>query len=121
MRIVQLFGRELERGRRFDALNRAHLDANLAFDHVSTRCIFRPSRVLTSIALASLLVAAPGASHRSVNVTVGTVAAFLQLVRRFFQPLQDLSDKYNTLQQAMASSERDFPVAGRAPGGRTGA
>jgi ATP-binding cassette, subfamily B, multidrug efflux pump len=41
-------------------------------------------------------------------LTVGTVAAFLQLARRFFQPLQDLSDKYNTLQQAMASSERIF-------------
>ncbi|HKW47993.1 MAG TPA: ABC transporter ATP-binding protein, partial [Gemmatimonadaceae bacterium] len=49
-------------------------------------------------------------------LTVGTVAAFLQLVRRFFDPLQDLSDKYNMLQQAMAASERifrllDTPVA----------
>ena len=41
-------------------------------------------------------------------MTVGTVAAFLQLVRRFFDPLQDLSDKYNMLQQAMAASERIF-------------
>ena len=43
-------------------------------------------------------------------LTVGTVAAFLQLVRRFFQPLQDLSDKFNTLQQAMAASERIFKL-----------
>ncbi|NBS59362.1 MAG: ATP-binding cassette domain-containing protein, partial [Betaproteobacteria bacterium] len=43
-------------------------------------------------------------------LTVGTVAAFLQLARRFFQPLQDLSDKYNTLQQAMAASERVFAL-----------
>ncbi len=42
------------------------------------------------------------------SLTVGIVAAFLQLVRRFFQPLQDLSDKFNTLQQAMAASERVF-------------
>jgi ATP-binding cassette subfamily B protein len=54
-------------------------------------------------------------------LTVGTVAAFLQLVRRFFQPLQDLSEKYNILQGAMASSERIFglldtePRAGMAP------
>jgi ATP-binding cassette subfamily B protein len=41
-------------------------------------------------------------------LTVGTVAAFLQLLRRFFQPLQDLSEKYNILQQAMAASERIF-------------
>jgi ATP-binding cassette subfamily B protein len=39
---------------------------------------------------------------------VGTVAAFLQLLRRFYQPLQDLADKFNTLQQAMAASERIF-------------
>ena len=47
------------------------------------------------------------ASHRVTLgvVTVGTVAAFLQLVRRFFQPLQDLSDKFNTLQEAMAASD----------------
>src|SRR5206468_8163161 len=43
-------------------------------------------------------------------LTVGTVAAFLQLVRRFFDPLQDLSDKYNMLQQAMAASERIFKL-----------
>ena len=63
--------------------------------------------MLTSIALASLIVAG---AHRVElgTLTVGTVAAFLQLVRRFFQPLQDLSDKFNTLQQAMAASERVF-------------
>ena len=63
--------------------------------------------MLTSIALASLIVA--GAHRVEIgSLTVGTVAAFLQLVRRFFQPLQDLSDKFNTLQQAMAASERVF-------------
>ena len=63
--------------------------------------------MLTTIALASLIVA--GAHRVGIgSLTVGTVAAFLQLVRRFFQPLQDLSDKFNTLQQAMAASERVF-------------
>jgi ATP-binding cassette, subfamily B, multidrug efflux pump len=63
--------------------------------------------VLTTVAMATLIVA--GSSRvRGASITVGTVAAFLQLVRRFYQPLQDLSDKYNTLQQAMASSERVF-------------
>ena len=55
----------------------------------------------------------------SASITVGTVAAFLQLVRRFYQPLQDLSDKYNTLQQAMASSERVFRLLDT-EGGATG-
>ena len=54
-----------------------------------------------------LLVA--GARRVGVGtLTVGTVAAFLQLLRRFYQPLQDLADKFNTLQQAMAASERIF-------------
>ncbi len=106
MRVVQLFGREADEARRFDALNRGHLDANLS--SITYYALYYPAiEVLTSIALASLIVA--GAHRVEVgSLTVGTVAAFLQLVRRFFQPIQDLSDKFNTLQQAMAASERVF-------------
>ena len=106
MRVVQLFGREQDEARRFDVLNRAHLDANLR--SITVYALYFPAiEILTSIALAGLIVA--GASRvEATTLTVGTVAAFLQLVRRFFQPLQDLSDKYNTLQTAMASSERIF-------------
>ena len=108
MRIVQLFGRERREAERFDALNRGHLDANLA--SITYYALYFPAiEVLTSIALASLIVA--GARRVEIGtLTVGTVAAFLQLVRRFFQPLQDLSDKFNTLQQAMAASERVFKL-----------
>lgn len=106
MRIVQLFGRESTEAKRFDELNRGHLQANL--DSITYYALYFPAiEVLTSIALASLIVA--GAHRVEIgSLTVGTVAAFLQLVRRFFQPLQDLSDKFNTLQQAMAASERVF-------------
>jgi ATP-binding cassette subfamily B protein len=106
MRVVQLFGREETEGKRFDELNRGHLQANL--DSITYYALYFPAiEILTSIALASLIVA--GAHRVEIgSLTVGTVAAFLQLVRRFFQPLQDLSDKFNTLQQAMAASERVF-------------
>jgi ATP-binding cassette subfamily B protein len=106
IRIVQVFGREASEAKRFDDLNRGHLQANL--DSITYYALYFPViEVLTSIALASLIVA--GAHRVEVGtLTVGTVAAFLQLVRRFFQPLQDLSDKFNTLQQAMAASERVF-------------
>jgi ATP-binding cassette subfamily B protein len=108
MRIVQLFGREQAEAKRFDDLNRGHLDANL--DSITYYALYFPAiEVLTTIALASLIVT--GAHRVQVgSLTVGTVAAFLQLVRRFFQPLQDLSDKFNTLQQAMAASERVFKL-----------
>ncbi|HXC25500.1 MAG TPA: ABC transporter ATP-binding protein, partial [Gemmatimonadaceae bacterium] len=106
MRIVQLFGRERTEAQRFDQLNRAHLDANLR--SITAYALYFPAiEILTSVALASLVVAGASRVH-AATLTVGTVAAFLQLVRRFFQPLQDLSDKYNTLQTAMASSERIF-------------
>ena len=106
MRVVQLFGRERDEARRFDALNESHLEAHLR--SITVYALYFPViEVLTSVALATLIVAA-AARVSAGTVTVGTVAAFLMLVRRFFQPLQDLSDKYNTLQQAMASSERIF-------------
>ena len=113
MRIVQLFGQEKREAQRFDELNRSHLDAQLK--SITIYALYFPAiELLTSIALAILIVA--GASRVHANVlTVGTVAAFLQLVRRFFQPLQDLSEKYNILQTAMASSERIFTLLDTVP------
>ena len=114
MRIVQLFGREAHEVGRFDTLNQSHLDAHVTSIRVYA-LYFPVIEFLTTFALASLLVTA-GFRVGSSAITVGTVAAFLQLVRRFFQPLQDLSEKYNILQGAMAASERifgllDTPVA----------
>jgi ATP-binding cassette subfamily B multidrug efflux pump len=108
MRIVQLFGQEKREAGIFDDLNRSHLDAHLK--SITIYALYFPAiELLTSIALAILIVA--GASRVHANLlSVGTVAAFLQLVRRFFQPLQDLSEKYNILQTAMASSERIFTL-----------
>src|SRR5687768_2153214 len=113
MRVVQLFGREAHEARRFDAANRSHLDAHLR--SIRIYAVYFPAiEVLTSVALASLIVA--GADRVAANtLTVGTVAAFLQFVRRFFQPLQDLSEKYNILQGAMASSERIFQLLDTEP------
>lgn len=106
MRVVQLFGREDDESRRFREIDRAHLDAHLR--SVRVYAMYFPAiEILTTIALAALIVAAAPRVESDL-LTVGTVAAFLQLARRFYQPLQDLSDKYNTLQQAMASAERIF-------------
>jgi ATP-binding cassette subfamily B multidrug efflux pump len=106
MRVVQLYGREAGEAERFATLNRAHLDANLR--SITIYALYFPAiEFLTALALAVLLVA--GAHRVGIGMlTVGTVAAFLQLLRRFYQPLQDLADKFNTLQQAMAASERIF-------------
>jgi ATP-binding cassette, subfamily B, multidrug efflux pump len=108
MRIVQLFGREHTEAARFDGFNQAHLDAHLR--SITVYALYFPAiEILTSVAMASLIVGAVGRVH-ATTLKIGVVAMFFQLVRRFFQPLQDLSDKYNTLQQAMASSERIFKL-----------
>jgi ATP-binding cassette subfamily B multidrug efflux pump len=116
IRVVQLFGRERGESERFAALNKAHLDANLR--SITIYALYFPAiEFLTSVALAILLVA--GAQRVGVgSLTVGTVAAFLQLLRRFYQPLQDLADKFNTLQQAMAASERIFALLDTEPENR---
>ncbi len=106
MRVVQLFSREADSARRFAEINREHLDAHLR--SITIYAVFFPViEVLTAVALA-LLVWYGGLRSLDGTLTVGVLAAFIQWTRRFFQPLQDLSEKYNILQSAMASAERVF-------------
>jgi ATP-binding cassette subfamily B protein len=113
IKVVQLFGREREEAERFRELNRAHLDAHLR--SITIYALYLPViEVLTAIALASLIITGAGRLGAG-TVTLGTLAAFLMLVRRFYQPLQDLSDKFNILQAAMASSERIFRLLDTTP------
>ena len=118
MRVVQIFGREEDSARRFAQLNREHLGAHLR--SITVYAIFFPVvEVLTAVAMA-LLLWYGGLRVLDETLTVGVLAAFIQYTRRFFQPLQDLSEKFNLLQSAMASSERVFalldePVSVREP------
>jgi ATP-binding cassette subfamily B protein len=108
MRIVQLFGREEDSAARFAELNREHLEAHLR--SITIYAVFFPMvEVLTAVAMALLLYYG-GLRALHGSLTVGVLAAFIQLTRRFFQPLQDLSEKFNLLQSAMASSERVFAL-----------
>jgi ATP-binding cassette subfamily B protein len=106
VRVVQLFGREADASRRFRRVNAEHLAAHLR--SITVYAVFFPAiEVLTAVALA-LLLWYGGLRTLEGTLTVGVLAAFIQLTRRFFQPLQDLSEKFNLLQSAMASSERVF-------------
>jgi ATP-binding cassette subfamily B protein len=108
MRVVQLFGREADSAARFRELNREHLQAHRR--SITIYAVFFPVvEVLTAVAMALLLYYG-GLRTLSGTLTVGVLAAFIQLTRRFFQPLQDLSEKFNLLQSAMASSERVFAL-----------
>jgi ATP-binding cassette subfamily B protein len=108
MRVVQLFGREVDSAARFAELNQEHLEAHRR--SITIYAVFFPVvEVLTAVAMALLLYYG-GLRAIGGTITVGVLAAFIQLTRRFFQPLQDLSEKFNLLQSAMASSERVFAL-----------
>jgi len=113
MRVIQLFRREASEATVFGRINREHLDAHLR--SITVYAVFFPVvEFLTTLALAMLLWFG-GLRVLGGTLTVGVLAAFLQLTRRFFQPLQDLSEKYNLLQSAMASSERIFQLLDTVP------
>ena len=108
MRVVQLFGREEAALDGFKAVNEDHLEAQLR--SITIYAVFFPIiEVLAATAIA-LLLWYGGARALGGTLTVGILAAFIQLTRRFFQPLQDLAEKFNLLQSAMASSERIFKL-----------
>ena len=113
MQVVQLFNREEADARRHGELNDDYLQAHLR--SITYYALFFPViELFTAIALA-LIIWYGGSSILEGAVTVGVVAAFLQYARRFFRPIQDLSEKYNLLQGAMASSERIFKLLDREP------
>jgi ATP-binding cassette subfamily B multidrug efflux pump len=111
--IVQVFGREQQVSQRFHEIGDDYLEANLR--NVTYIAVFLPViELLTSIALAFIIVYGGGEVLRG-QVTLGVVTAFIYWARRFFRPIQDLSDKYNMLQGAMAASERIFKLLDTPP------
>jgi ATP-binding cassette subfamily B protein len=108
MATVQLFNREKKNYAHFDSLNRDHLQAYLKT--IFYYAVFHPAiELITSISIA-LILWYGGLQVVDNRLTLGIMVAFLQYVQRFFQPIRDLSEKYNLLQSAMASSERIFTV-----------
>jgi ATP-binding cassette subfamily B protein len=108
IRVAQLFNRERADAERHEQLNDDHLQAHL--HSIRYYALFFPViELFTAVAIA-LIVWYGGLRVVEGAVTVGVVVAFLQYARRFFRPIQDLSEKYNLLQAAMASSERVFQL-----------
>jgi ATP-binding cassette, subfamily B, multidrug efflux pump len=106
IRVVQLFGRERDAADRFERVNRDHLSAHLR--SITIYAVFFPMVELVTAIATALLLDVGGRGIVGGTLTIGVLAAFIQLTRRFFTPLQDLSEKVNLIQSAMASSERVF-------------
>ena len=108
MVVVQLFNREEKEKERFESINDDHRQAHL--DTIFYFSIFWPVvEMLASVAMA-LVVWYGGARALMDQLTFGVLLAFIQYVRQFFNPIRGLSEKYNTLQSALASSERIFDI-----------
>ena len=104
--VVKAFGMEGKSLRRFDALNGEYAEESVRLTNLYS-VYFPGVEMLASIALA-LLLWRGGVGHLAGAVTFGTLVAFLEYARRFYDPIRDMSDKYNILQTALASSERIF-------------
>ena len=119
MSTVQLFRREPRDFAAFDEIDRAHRNANV--DSIFYYAVFYPAVELVSALAAALIIWYGGGRVMTDALTLGSLVAFLQYSQRFFRPISDMSEKFNVLQGAMASSERifallDTPVEVMSPG-----
>jgi len=108
MSVVQLFNREPKNFDIFDKLNGEHRDAYLQ-TIIYYGAFYPIVRLISSIAIA-LILWWGGSSILSGVLTFGALVAFIQYAEMFFRPIMDLSEKYNIMQSAMASSERIFSL-----------
>jgi ATP-binding cassette subfamily B protein len=114
MSVVQLFNREERAYKDFEAVNRQHM---VAFkDTIFAYALYYPAvELLSSVAIALVVWRGGFSVLASGMVTIGVLAMFIQFSQRFWRPIQDLSDKYNILQSAMAACERIFKLLDSRP------
>ena len=119
MATVQLFRREQRSFDDFNAVNLEHMRSNVR--SIFYYAVFYPAIEIIAALATALLIWFGGGRVLDDTLTLGTLVAFIQYSQRFFRPIQDLSEKFNVLQGAMASSERIFQLLDTAPGapGRT--
>jgi len=106
--VLQLFNREERSYEEFESINRVHMEAYK--DSILAYGLFYPAVEFLGVMAVAIILYCGGLMSLHGAVTVGTAMAFIQYSQRFFRPIQDLSDKYNILQAAMASAERIFKL-----------
>ncbi|OFV94485.1 MAG: antibiotic ABC transporter ATP-binding protein [Acidobacteria bacterium RIFCSPLOWO2_02_FULL_64_15] len=108
MSTVQLFRREGLNFTRFDEIDARHRDANI--ESIFYYATFYPAIEAVGALASALIIWYGGGSVLAGTLTLGALVAFLQYSQRFFRPISDMSEKFNILQSAMASSERIFKL-----------
>lgn len=113
VRVTQSFAREAVSERLFDQINQENRQANV--QAVAISASFLPAVDILSIIATAIVLWVGGALVLRHAMTLGVVVAFLTYVTRFFQPIRDLSQIYNTFQAAMAGGERIFEMLDEQP------
>ena len=108
MSVVQLFNRERKARIEFEKRNRDNMEA--WYDAILAFALFYPAVEFLSVASIALIYWEGGNRTLSGTLTLGVLVAFTMYATRFFRPIQDLSEKFNILQSAMAASERIFKL-----------
>ncbi len=106
IRIIQLFNKQNKSYEQFEEINRDHFSSS--WKEMTANAVFRPSMDLIYDFVLAILIWFGGGRAISHLINFGTLYAFIVYVEQFFQPINDLTEKYNILQSAMASSERIF-------------
>ncbi|MGB8011280.1 MAG: ABC transporter ATP-binding protein [Terriglobales bacterium] len=108
MLVLQLFNREKRAFNKFSDINASHMEAFK--DAIMAYSVYYPVvEIMSAIAIASIIWWGGNDVIRGV-ASIGVLVAFMQYAQRFFRPIQDLSEKYNILQSAMAAGERVFKL-----------
>jgi ATP-binding cassette subfamily B protein len=113
MATVQLFRRERRSFAAFDEVNRGHRDANI--DSIYYYAVFYPAIEVIGALSTAMIIWFGGIWVLENTLTVGSFVAFILYSQRFYRPISDLSEKFNILQAAMASSERIFKLLDTPP------
>ncbi len=113
MRVIQAFVQEDATAERFDEVNRANRDANIAAMRLSFT--FLPAVEFLGMLATAIVLGFGGMAVARGELTLGVVVAFLAYVTRFFQPIQELSQLYTTMQAAMAGGERVLNLLDTSP------
>jgi len=113
MQVVQLFRQEGRKYDQFRNLNRRHMEANL--DSILYYALFYPTVELLGATAIGLIIWYGGGQILVGGLTLGALVAFIQYSEKFFRPIADLTEKFNILQSAMASSERIFKLLDTEP------
>ncbi len=108
MNVVQIFNKENDEFSKFTGINKDHNDANIK--SVFYYAVFFPVVDFFSSATIALIIWYGGGEVIQGSLSIGVLFAFIQYTEMFFRPIRDLSEKYNVLQTAMASSERIFKL-----------